>query len=329
MIKCKETTAISWARHYIEEIMSIELISNMPWGRVHRISNREHVFFLKSTCLERPGEVLLTTALSNLQLHLVPNVIASDQEKGLLLLNDHGGKIYEEMSIDESVKVLHQYAFLQNTTHSSNEVRKACNKLDYPLLFDSFNSWICSKSEMESQFPNTRDKIVEIRAWWEKNKSRIELTLLKSEKLNKDIFFVEHGDLHFRNFAILPSDQIIFYDWSDAIYAPAGFSLPALLGGATATMSKLMTRSEIEIYVQSLSGHDVDLKFQIYQNLPATIVANSMRTLVDFQLFSSVKSPIKKWIAETIKSGISDLASAFSFLSENSNPINKTCFDRI
>lgn len=131
------TEAKAWIRGHGEPTAEIEQIHVRPWSTVLRVPTADGDLYFKAVAPVHAFEPALTALLAELQPGRVPDVLATDVERGWMLMRDGGTRIRE---LVQSAADLHhweaslsEYARLQIETASHAEAMLAIGVPDERL----------------------------------------------------------------------------------------------------------------------------------------------------------------------------------------------------
>ena len=320
-----DADALEWAKTYIR-FESVELVSDAPWARTHRLLRSEHVDYLKMLPLSQSSMVKPIAALTRHFPNHVPKLIAFDAKRGWLLSAAQGGRTLEYGAENaDMISLARTYAELQA------EARKA------PALFAALpQSDLASLASLLSAFLLPRDTDVnaardinghvgadyfigrdEARQHHRALQPRLQLLQSYLNQASELPVTVNHGDLRPPNAVIGADGRCVLLDWDDAIAGPAGMSLHGLFDGCilpTILLSGSATAKAaagspngllVHAYVDALIAGGYSDSATLQRALPAAICAGMIQFMLNFSRFPGESA--RTDVSDTLTDRISDL----------------------
>lgn len=197
----------------------------------------------------------------NVQKHLarcgvaVPQIYFYDQEAGVLLLQDLGDEMFQNV-VRESDRPMWQRSYrmaidelLKIQIHGSRLADGTCiafgRAFDLPLLMWEFDHFLEYGIEQANHQPIARPDRDEIRA----------LFLPIAETLAKEPRFLTHRDYHSRNLMI-HQDRIWVLDFQDALMGPCVYDLASLLRDSYLKLEEDLIDELVGYYLQKKESMD-------------------------------------------------------------------------
>jgi hypothetical protein len=205
-----------WIRRHVEPSGPLELESDEPWGTVWRVPLGTGSAWLKACGPQCAFEPRLTAELFARWPDRVPVVLAYDEERRLLLLEDAGVPLGVYGNPPEAwLQALPPYAELQRgeAAHADDHVRHGVPDRRLAVLPE------CYERLVAGPLPLDADELVAARALAPR------FAELCAELASHDVAeTVQHDDLHFSNVYDLDG-RLRVVDWGDACVAHPFFSL--------------------------------------------------------------------------------------------------------
>jgi len=198
-----------------------------PWSTVLRIPTSNGDVYFKACAQVLVHEVAVTQALSQWRPDCIPKIIASDTERGWMLMADGGTTVREAIKADGDIhhwdQLLPRYAQLQIEMAGHVEDLLALGLPDGQLaaLPDKIEALLANEDMLHVDEPNglTSAEYKRLRAM------KTHLMSLCDRLAAFDIpESIHHGDFHDANI-FLDGDGYIFFDWGDGSVAHPFFSL--------------------------------------------------------------------------------------------------------
>lgn len=193
----------------VEPNAPIETIHDRPWSTVLRVPTAGGDLFLKQEAPLQAYEVPLTVALAERWPDRVPEVVAADTERSLLLLRDGGTRIADSGAIDVLPRALALYAELQvgEIAHVDQLLAFGLRDLRLPVVAAAYEPFFerdhgltpAEVARLRSLAPRFRELCDQLAA----------LGLPAS---------IQHDDLHQWN-VFVRGNRVAIYDWGDSSVA--------------------------------------------------------------------------------------------------------------
>jgi Phosphotransferase enzyme family len=196
-----------WVRAHVGESLALELVHERPWSRVYRVPRPGGDLWLKACAPVQAFEPHLTDALSARWPGLLPEVVAHDEPRSLLLLGDAGTPVRAVGNPPELwFRVLPRYAELQvgeaehiaeHLAHHVPDLRLAALPARYEQL-------------VARELPLRREEMDRLRSFQ-----------ARFGELCRDLAgrgipeTIQHDDLHMGNLFV-EADRLRVLDWGDA-----------------------------------------------------------------------------------------------------------------
>lgn len=179
----------------------------------------------------------------------VPQIFASDQSQGFLLLEDFGHTQMLERLNNESSGLLYQKA-LSSLVHMQNHAKNIqVPAYNSHLLMSEMKLFIDWLLDTHLNIHLTKDETSEIQHCFSQ--------LVESAVQQPQTFV--HRDYHSRNLMIKSNGDIGIIDFQDAVYGPITYDAVSLLRDCYITWPDKQVNAWLEIYHQSLiASHAID-----------------------------------------------------------------------
>ncbi|HHC74326.1 MAG TPA: tetratricopeptide repeat protein [Thiothrix sp.] len=227
----------------------------------------------------------------------VPQLIAQDQQLGLMLFNDHQGIPYNNLcGLQQKKKALKHYVRLQKEEIAQNKLQKKLPSLALETIYEDFLAFLNPAKEKNNSYRSLLCGFINDEnahyyyAYFSDRKTLFDSLLQQARVLPQSL---NHGDLHVHNLAEKENGDIIFLDWDDAVYGHIGLSLYFLLGNSSdiyhllnhklaETASNNQTDSQYEQHVllnyyQSLLQAELNISpTRLEKALPASLLMGTL-----------------------------------------------------
>lgn len=302
-----------------------ELIRSQPWSRVHLLKGSESAFYLKQLPCIQNDITLKSTLIHQHYPEHVPELTASDIERGLMLFKDHSGvQLDHNPSPTQLKSLLQTYACVQSKAMQDTELLDSLPRLELAGLVSRFLDFLNPDTANLADHPGAN-----AHAFIGKKTARSyhQALILRADMLDDFCMIaseltntLNHGDLRCRNAAQLDNGNVILYDWDDAIIGPAGLSLQGLFSGCSNIYTALTGNSSassapLDTYIESLSQGQYARETLLRRCLPASAFAGVMYTLMNYGQFHVEDKSELKSIDTTFKHRLSDLLDLCDHLS--------------
>ncbi|NND92940.1 MAG: hypothetical protein HKN42_18935 [Granulosicoccus sp.] len=331
--------AIDWASRFLS-VDSIEPVSDTPWARTWRIRHVHGCAYLKAV----PSALLNATrsvpALATRFPEVIPAVLASEPERGLLLLADHGGKDLQRKP-EESVRsqLLKTYARLQaECTIASSTESNLPDGLPTPdpvALLDELLRFLTPSGPL----PTLAGALVHADHFLSGSQCRTYAALIthrahllrsRLKNANRLPLTVNHGDLRASNAARVGTRKYMLYDWDEAMAGPAGMSLHALFSGCSVLFEILgkgvlfsnpdalrQPRRELSVYLETLEKENYADMQALSTYLADGALAGMLHYVVGFCRFPDQDRKRRRAVRKNLTSRLSDLLDVCDYLCLN------------
>ena len=201
---------LRWLEHTLDEaVLTLEQISTDDLACVLRIKTEQQTVYLKAS--ETGLEAALTAQLAAQHPDLLPNVIAWDEKRGLLVTQDCGPRLSETPELELWREAVTKLAHLQRRTDAAILQELGCPVRDFTALADRAEGFLhatdtlrrwglteAQTSRLQEQSPRIRNAHNRV--------SALNLPLLPA-----------HGDAHPMN--ALVGCNVVWFDLSEACVA--------------------------------------------------------------------------------------------------------------
>lgn len=216
--------ALKWVnqqlqRHSLNPVAKLDSVHNTPWSVVAKVQHEKGVWFFKALAKHIAYELDVTTELDQ----LFPDhsrVVASDSERGFLLLNDLGVNLFDYQPQSECFSLWK--AALADYSRMQVKIATCTNNLSAILPNRTLNNaassaWPIINScidiqPREGETPLTHEDIQWLQNYfthWHEVVSEINSVPLPNS--------LHHGDLHGANIAM--KEKLCVFDWGDSSWS--------------------------------------------------------------------------------------------------------------
>lgn len=317
--------ATNWASDLIQ-VDRIKLVSNNAWAATYCLFSKSHNHYLKILPEAARGAVPRIAQIAAELKDNVPKVLATDSQNGWILFADHGGHTID--SDDELTKAAEQFAMIQARAHRSSSLQAVLERIDIRTLPQNLMDFLTSPTATSGEQSHVgaayfigheavryasllRDRLQWLTPWIDQA-ATMPHTLC-------------HGDLQPRNIAVTPAHRVVFFDWDDASWGPAGMCLPGLFSRCTlasmlvnrwATSGSAGDSSSarcLQAYVKTLVDAGYANENTLLSGLIGSMSAGRMRFVVSFGHHPS--NLHHEACGETIRACLTDLLDLCDWLS--------------
>jgi hypothetical protein len=210
----------------LETSGSIEIIHSRLWSCVLRIPTNSQTLYFKATADFASHEIGLSSFLSKLAPELCPKLIATDVERGWMIMRDGGQRLRESLIAkpewEHWERLLPEYASLQQEAAKSRDeiLALGVRNLGLAELARLYQEWLAvdwfqidsSEGISTSDYQRLQDLAPLV-----KEKAEALASYRIPESLH-------HGDLHDANI-FHDGSKYSFFDWGDSSFSHPFFSL--------------------------------------------------------------------------------------------------------
>lgn len=311
--------ALQWARAFAE-FDNVELVSDQPWARTHRLVHDAKAAYLKVVPARQTAVMAPVLALAQCFPGRMPQVLAHDAARGWLLTADHGGRTLDYgASDDDFLAVVTTYARLQAEAAAMPALLTGLPQPDIGGLPQRLLDFLRPAVESGPGVVQADYFLgAELSATYHQLLSRrMDLLIAHLQAAAGLPATVNHGDLRPPNTAIASNGDCVIFDWDDAIAGPAGMSLHGLfngcvvpsilLSGSAAAQAAADTPNGrlVHAYVDTLAQAGYASAAALRASLPSAACAGVMQFLLNFAAFPGEKN--RKDIADTLTLRLDDL----------------------
>lgn len=306
-----------------------------PWAKTYRISRSGRERFLKVLPPVQTSALDAMSKLSALFPEVVPQTLAVDASRGLLLLEHHGGKdLARDISHEQKQRILVTYARLQAEAVTNNPLLKLLPKLKTRDLVPSLLNFLHPEfSGTSSTGPATAKDFMSVdrcQYYFELFKARAgnlaELIAISSQLP----MTINHCDLRAGNAAVRENNDVVIYDWDEAVAGPAGASLHNFFSGCSTPCELLLdpasarlpeneeARTLLASYLDTLTAKgycDADL---LQDCLPGSICAGVINYVLSYGRFVPPNDAYREHVGGIIRKRLNDLLKLADLLSISS-----------
>lgn len=296
-----EKTALSWAYQRLP-FSRCTVVRDTPWSRVFRLYGDSGVtVYLKAVSKQQRVEINLTSLLSRLFPQNMPRVLAADENKGLLLLADHGGKTVPKLTHAHRRAVLQCYGRMQARCYEApNSLPPSLSTIDPSELEHRLHDFL----QQDGTNLLNRDMNALAMNTFQKNAEKLASSLAMARRLPT---VLEHGDLHGDNISVLADGTPVLLDWSDAVLGPVGMSLGFLFNGCATFVGRRRSKcEEAEVYIDALTRSGV-ASHRLLLNLHHGAIAGLVHAICQARLLVSADARFERFGGQLVMRGMSDL----------------------
>jgi aminoglycoside/choline kinase family phosphotransferase len=303
-----QAIALDWANRH-RPFEHWETVSVKPWSRVYHLTGRRGDTYLKLLPHGMVGEIDVLQAFDGSGCRSIPQAVAQDSDLGLLLMEDHGGKAEGGVGVKEQTKAVRAYVDLQVKSMSLQPQLSTLPRFQADGLVRQIDALVGEEGEaLLVRCLPLGEAISMARAL-----SSSEASIRVAASLPNPLpLLLEHGDLHPGNLAFRPDGSVVIFDWADALWAPAGFSIPFLVGGATAAIRQMRARGPglCWTYLAALSDTGYATRSELELTMRGNMVAGVIHAIVGFAALRAVDDRAMPFIGRQVQGAVNDLLAA-------------------
>lgn len=310
--------AIEWASGQFAKVWGAELVSDNAWATTYCLSGSSGSSYLKILPSCARGAVPRTLQIARQLPGQVPQVIAADAERGWLLFAEHGGR--DVLTDDELTEVARRFALIQAQVVGSAPLEAALDEVDIVAMPQALMDFLTAPAQSEARSSVGAAYFigdVQARRYARLLSTRWPLWVPYLEAAASLPGTLCHGDLQARNVALKADGQVVFFDWDEAAWGPAGLSLHGLFP-ACALVAVLIHRwqasgvaddspagQRLLAYVKPLVEGGYASEKVLLGGLIGSMSAGLMRFIASFGHFPGDQDHAA--CAHTLHAGLSDL----------------------
>lgn len=329
---CTEDEATAWAAEHLT-IDKSRRVRNAPWSQVFRLRSGNADFYLKVA----PPAVTVAPALQPLLAELfpgrVPATIASDANRGLLLMRATEGVILEHDLTDEQrARVVSTYGELQAASVADSRLLSLLPSTEPLEQLSRLLEWLGPDSKLcdFEGAPTSASDIMGKKLAARYYEPLVQRRHLLEEFLSQAAVLpatLNHGDLRPPNTAISHKGECEIFDWDDASVGPAGLSLHGLFSGCSIP-ARLLADDDLgdknragrkwlilDAYIDALVSNGYAEREVIKRGLGASICAGVMHYMLGYSRFRIESRLMREETADVFARRLSDILDLCDFLS--------------
>lgn len=318
--------ALAWAAQHFE-FRSSSRVTDHPWATTLALQTVAETTYLKILPVDKSNasHMRALESVARRFSRYVPDLMASDSDRGFFLYRDHGGQnLDSSWNTELRNAVLEVYANIQTEAVSDVDLIKnlpvvKCRD-QFALLLEFLADEPGSAPKIDGSLPASyflgAQKADEYLTILTAAQSAFEVLLSKADTLPLTI---NHCDLRVKNVARRTDGSMVIFDWDEAVAAPPGLSLHALFSGSLRPISALASseensrsqlkrdRSVIEHYVAHLSATGDYEADQLQNCLPGALCAGVISYLLSFSEYPVADERLRARIGKNMSRRFSDL----------------------
>lgn len=306
-----------------------------PWAKTFRVSGRSGERFLKVLPRVQSQALKAMPKLSEQFPGVVPNTLAVDTERGLLLQEHHGGKdLKRDVSDEQEQRILETYAKLQAEAATNQPLLKLLPKLNTQDLVPSLLNFLHPELSGTSA-----TGLATARDFFSDNRCQYYFDLFKDragnlaeliEMSSRLPVTINHCDLRAGNAAVRDNNDVIIYDWDEAVTGPAGASLHNFFSGCSTPCEMLLdsasallpenqdSRRLLESYIGTLTANGYGDRNLLQECLPGSICAGVIHYILSYGRFLPPDESYRDRVGGIIRKRLNDLLTLADLLSVSS-----------
>lgn len=329
----ERTTIPSETKAWAQDIVRFEDLSHVtdrPWAQTWRLDDSDARYYLKQLPPQQTQSLGALPLLHQQFPKVVPQVLGADQQRGLLLLADHGGKT-PHSGMDEAIRVrlLETYAGIQAEAAANDRLLSQLPKVDPAKTIERFFDYLDPHAEapintVGADFYLGDDEAGSFFEALTEHRGQLEQLLERCTDLPTTI---NHCDLRRSNMALDRSGRCLIYDWDESVAGPAGMSLhnffkgcsrvPRILNGTYATSAASRKVRRMNAYVNQLVRHGYSDEETLRRVLPATVCLGVLRYLTSYSAFPRDDQKYRRVVGDIHRDRLSDLVLLCEWLEAN------------
>lgn len=302
----------------------LQIETKRPWAKTYRLTRDGNSRFLKDLPPIQAQAISAMPLLSARFPQIVPQTVAVDETRGLLLLEDHGGIDMERRPSPETKQLLLEtYAGLQAEAVEFDELVSSLPRIDLCALVPQLLTFLEPNRTGPAAFGPAlaKDFFDEDRCCY-----YFELFSARAAKLTALVVAsgqlpvtINHCDLRAGNAAARANGELIIYDWDEAVAGPAGLSLHNFFSGCAIPCEMLLYpetakgsqradyRRFLSSYLRTLATHDYCSPAALTEGIPGAVCAGVIHYLLSYARFLPEGESDRDDIAEILRGRLNDL----------------------
>lgn len=302
----------------------LQIETRRPWAKTYRLNRNGSARFLKDLPPIQSQAIAAMPLLSSRFPDVVPQTVAVDEKRGLILLEDHGGTDMERRPNPETKQqLLETYARLQAEAVECEELIARLPRIDLDALIPQLLSFLDPGQSGPASFGPARAK-----DFFDEDRCRyyFELFSTRAAELTTLIgtadqlpLTVNHCDLRAGNAAVRQNGELIIYDWDEAVAGPAGLSLHNFFSGCASPCEMLLYpktargarraeyRKYLSSYLRTLATHHYSSPKALNEGIPGAVCAGVIHYVLSYARFLPEGSSDRDDIGEIIRRRLNDL----------------------
>lgn len=321
--------AFAWAKR-MNGATELELVKAHPWSRIFRTHGSHGRGYLKVLPEHERNALLKTRLISQSFPEIVPEITATDEKLGLLLMREIDGIPLGDAAPEPQVrKLLSTYAGIQAEAAKNQALLQGLPWIRLRDVMQSFfdfldpeisNDGVGADFFLQKEEASGYVKALTVR------RGLLQRLLDKVAPLPPTL---NHCDLHTGNTAEKHDGTMVIFDWDDARVGPAGMSLHRLLDGCTPIYRLLNGDAEMAGQAPHLQrlfsawanrlalGGYADAPLLV-ETLPAAACIGSLLSMQDYSRFGNPDEDYRESIADILRERLEDLLQLTDELALNS-----------
>lgn len=323
--------AIDWACQHFPAKRK-KTIRDQPWSKIHMLASGSDLVYLKVVPPQLTCAPRLCVLLAEHFPGHVPALVASDAERGLLLMRPHNGRdLTYNARASELTELLITYARMQVKAAAETELMATLPEPEIGGLLERLLEFL----EPDSPPPKLDGAVIGADYFLDAKQARgYHAALLSRQALLEPLLglaaglptTLNHGDLRPPNAALTQDGRYLLYDWDDAVAGPAGMSLHGLFSGC-ATPTKLLAgddlgdrdqareeRAMVEAYIGELAAGGYAGEGQLRDCLAGSMCAGMLQFLLNFSKFPMDSKSYQRAVRKNLQTRLGDLLDLCDFL---------------
>lgn len=313
----------TWARSHVQ-FDDIIPVTDRPWARTWQLTHHTTRYYLKQIHPHQTQSLQAMPVLASQFPQVVPRVLGTDVDRGLVLLADHGGRT-PASGMEESLRVrlLETYAHLQANAARNRKLLARLPRIDHRQALDDFLSYLTpdvdnrTDGHVGAAYYIGKSRARSFHAELLTHRSRLQRLLERCDELPVTI---NHGDLRRSNMALDDSGRCLIHDWDEAVAGPAGMSLHNFFAGcsraarileeAGTSFADVVSSRKVRrmnAYIGRLVRHGYADAPTLRRSLPAAICLGVLRYLKSYSAFPRDDRKYQEVVADIHRNRLGDL----------------------
>jgi len=322
----------------------LQIETRRPWAKTYRLTRDGCSRFLKDLPPIQAQAISAMPLLSARFPKIVPQTVAVDETRGLILLEDHGGTDMEcRPGLERKQLILETYAGLQAEAAECDDLVSTLPRIDLGTLVPQLLTFLDPKGTRPAAFGPAlaKDYFDEDRCsyYFELFGARAAQLAALIGAADQLPVTINHCDLPAGNAAVRQNGELIIYDWDEAVAGPAGMSLHNFFSGCAIPCEMLLYpstskgsqrddyRKLIGSYLRTLATNRYCSPAALNEGIPGAVCAGVIQYLLNYARFLPQDASDRDDIADIMRSRLNDLLDLGDLLQTDSRDQTLTLSD--